>query len=263
LAGQTNGTPAYPESALLNSPVEMGLTLAAGQAVEFPVVSGQVDLGAYGVRPLGPEGNTNDVAVTTEAFGLSKVFGPPGGLVGVFLGSNAPKLVATPPRLDFSTPPARNQQQIRPVLQQVFYIGSGRTPEGAWRRFVAPTDATRLFLGVLDASGYNYDNSGCFPVRARVLQPDLYLTSPAVLANGAVQFSSTNASVVTFSVLATTNVALPAECWDVLGEPLPVGGGVYQCVDPKSTNAPQRFYQLRWPPAPSPCLLPVSAGSDN
>jgi hypothetical protein len=35
--------------------------------------------------------------------------------------------------------------------------------------------------------------------------------------------------------------------WEVLGPPVPVGGGLYQFTDPAATNHAQRFYQLRSP----------------
>jgi hypothetical protein len=79
------------------------------------------------------------------------------------------------------------------------------------------------------------------------LLPPPYLSPLTVLGNGAFQFSFTNTHTTAFTVLATTNVALPMAQWDVLGQPMPVGDGIYQFTDPDAVNRTQRFYQLRTP----------------
>lgn len=76
------------------------------------------------------------------------------------------------------------------------------------------------------------------------------------VANGAVQFGFTNISAVPFTVLTTTNLALPLSAWSILGGPIeaPPGSGQYQFTDLLATNSPQRFYcvslgqpsKLRW-----------------
>jgi hypothetical protein len=61
------------------------------------------------------------------------------------------------------------------------------------------------------------------------------------------QFSFTNTNATAFTVLATSDVASPVANWEVLGAPVPMGGGVYQFSDPGATKLVQRFYQLRSP----------------
>jgi hypothetical protein len=48
-------------------------------------------------------------------------------------------------------------------LGQVFFIGDGLTDVGSGdvQTFVAPPGATRLFLGIADASGFTGD-AGCY-----------------------------------------------------------------------------------------------------
>jgi uncharacterized delta-60 repeat protein len=77
--------------------------------------------------------------------------------------------------------------------------------------------------------------------------PPPFIASVQVLGGGAFAFSFTNTNAVAFTVLASTNVALPSEQWEVLGTPAPVGGDLYQFTDPGATNHARRFYQLRGP----------------
>ena len=50
-----------------------------------------------------------------------------------------------------------------------------------------------------------------------------------------------------FTVLAATNVGLPASNWTVLGVTTNLGGATYQFIDSTATNYPRRFYRLRFP----------------
>ena len=65
---------------------------------------------------------------------------------------------------------------------------------------------------------------------------------------GGLHFTFTNATGAGFTVLATTNLALPLTNWTVLvGHPVEGPAGQYQFTDPQVTNNPQRFYILRQP----------------
>jgi hypothetical protein len=69
------------------------------------------------------------------------------------------------------------------------------------------------------------------------------------LANGSVSFSLTNYSDLSFTVLATTNVALPLNQWSNLGSALesPLGSGQYPFTDTQVTNYSRRFYTITLP----------------
>ncbi len=71
------------------------------------------------------------------------------------------------------------------------------------------------------------------------------LTGAQVLANGAFQFTFTNTPGTTFTVLATTNLALPLTNWMNLGTVSNISPGIYQFTSPL-TNA-QEFYEVTWP----------------
>src|SRR5262249_12363246 len=70
------------------------------------------------------------------------------------------------------------------------------------------------------------------------------LTSPARGINGAFTFTFTYASVADFTVLATTNLALPLGQWIILGPAVQFAPGLYQFTDPAATNYPRRFYRV-------------------
>ena len=69
------------------------------------------------------------------------------------------------------------------------------------------------------------------------------------LGNGTFQFGFTNYTDATFTVLASTNVTLPAALWTILGPAVetPAGSGNFQFSDPLATNYPQRYYRVKSP----------------
>ncbi|HKI70068.1 MAG TPA: choice-of-anchor Q domain-containing protein, partial [Verrucomicrobiae bacterium] len=77
--------------------------------------------------------------------------------------------------------------------------------------------------------------------------------NPAVLMNAAsfdtsgsnsFQFAFTNVPDADFTVLASTNLALPLTEWTPIGNAAQNPPGQYQFTDPDATNYPQRFYQV-------------------
>jgi len=107
-------------------------------------------------------------------------------LLGVFTTETDPSGGAKPAPLGWNAgaPPA----SLSPMLHQVFYIGDGRSgfnnPLGSFLEFVAPANATRLYLGLADASGFNApsgyygDNNGFYDVAvtmtAAIPEPGTY-----------------------------------------------------------------------------------------
>jgi hypothetical protein len=75
------------------------------------------------------------------------------------------------------------------------------------------------------------------------------LTGVTRLGNGSVAFAFTNATGVSFTVFASTNVATPFGSWANLGPAVetPTGSGNFQFTDPVATNYPVRFYRVRSP----------------
>jgi hypothetical protein len=85
---------------------------------------------------------------------------------------------------------------------------------------------------------------GAFEV-ALVTAP--WLTSAGVTVDQLFAFQFTNSPGGTFTVLTSTNVALPPESWTPLGAPSEIAPGLYQFLAPISAGNPQQFYRVRNP----------------
>ncbi len=69
-----------------------------------------------------------------------------------------------------------------------------------------------------------------------------------VLLNGSgLQFAFTNVPGASFTVLSTTNLALPAASWEVLGPMTESPAGRFTFIDTNAPAAGQRFYQVHSP----------------
>ena len=86
---------------------------------------------------------------------------------------------------------------------------------------------------------------GSIGVVGQVVPPQLL--NPLVLGNGSFQFGFSNSAGASFTVLTTTNVALPLSNWTALGPPTELSPGQYQFTDLQNTNDAQRFYRVRSP----------------
>jgi hypothetical protein len=164
LAGAPDGrTVGYSDTSPLNSPVLVAVTVVAGQVLQISA-TGLVDVDGRANPETPPEGDVTRMMSTARDSGISSIRGPAGALIGVFLGPEAADPRAFPPDVDFSGA-ARDVPTLRPLLQQPFFVGRGRTSGGATRNIVVPAGATRVFLGVLDAAySRNSDNTGAFTV---------------------------------------------------------------------------------------------------
>jgi lysophospholipase L1-like esterase len=138
-------------------------------SITFPSVTGTWAISA-GCGVGGPDGNSGcggneNISSYGGISGIadSTTGAPVGYLVGVFLGSATPT-DPPPPSVDFTN--AHDSPTYSPLLAQVFFIGDGRTSANQIQEFNVPAGATRLFLGIADAYGYQgtptayYDNSG-------------------------------------------------------------------------------------------------------
>lgn len=183
LAGEPPGATFWPgDSSPLNSPVQVPLAVAAGQVLRFSA-SGTVDLDGKSVPQTSPDGDSSLVAATKRIFGFSSVSARAGALIGVFIAGDHAAHNETPPDVDF-TGAALDLAIISPLLQQPFYIGTGKTRAGAARNVVVPPGATRLYLAVLESGERRSgDNTGAFTVAAEIVTtplPSIYPAIPAI-----------------------------------------------------------------------------------
>jgi hypothetical protein len=75
----------------------------------------------------------------------------------------------------------------------------------------------------------------------------LVIGAASRIGNGAFQFAFVNSPGASFSVLATTNLALPLTNWVLLGPATEIAPGSYQFIDFQATNSPRKFYNVRSP----------------
>ena len=142
------------------------ITLNSGGGYNDP--DGVVVTGGYGL-------SLPNASYASAYGGISGLKQPgAGALVGVFETSSAP--TAPPPAtLDFTTI-GNNFTGFAPALNQLFYIGDGLTGDGsgAVQQFIVPAGATRLYLGISDAPGFDGspgaygDNSGNYTVAFQI-----------------------------------------------------------------------------------------------
>jgi hypothetical protein len=111
------------------------------------------------------------------------------------------------------------------------------TPQDAYDAFVSSGKQSVISSAdilALDVLGYN------MPVN-----PPTRLTGTR-LTNGSFQLNFNTIANASFTVLATTNLALPLASWNVLGAPTEFSTGAYQYTDTATGNQ-RRFYRVRSP----------------
>lgn len=127
---------------------------------------------------FGPDGGGGASSLTGLG-GISGYNGPIGSLVGVFLGDGNPASTPAPTPIDFSSSGLGTDfTSLNVQLGQVFFIGDGITGSGTRQSFIAPTGATRIFVGIADGFGFvgapgaYEDNDGAFQVTIDVKKED-------------------------------------------------------------------------------------------
>jgi hypothetical protein len=155
------------------------ISVAAGDIVRVldPASGGVNFFNGFGPPFYGPAGNGLDGSDLQPLDGISGYKGPQGALAGVFLTDAIPNSGPAPATLDFTPAGLGTDMPIlNPVLGQVFYIGNGQTSGGAFKEFIAPVGATRLFLGIPDGFGFvglpgaYDDNDGAYRILIGVNQ---------------------------------------------------------------------------------------------
>jgi hypothetical protein len=146
--------------------------------------------------------------------------------------------------------------------------GAGTTNTGSFPNLgqsLVPTGLEAISPAVLTAGNVNTNLTGDYLITYSVTnafsgiatatrtvtvtappQPPV-LTSTVLLAGGNFRFNFSNVTPITFTVIASTNIALPTSNWTVLGAATMISPGVYQFTDTQATNFLRRFYQVKSP----------------
>lgn len=151
-----------------------GFSVSGGDVIKVldPASGGISFFNGFGGTVYGPEGNGIPGSSSITSFGgISGYLGTQGALVGVFLTDDIPATGA-PATLDFTAGGLGvDFLTLSPEIGQVFFIGNGVTSANVVQEFIAPGTATRLFLGITDAFGFNGapgafdDNDGAYRIR--------------------------------------------------------------------------------------------------
>jgi hypothetical protein len=75
----------------------------------------------------------------------------------------------------------------------------------------------------------------------------IVLSDATMLPDGSFQFAFANNPGTGFTVLVSTNPALPLTTWSALGAPTEISSGLYQFTDLQATNNQSRFYRVSSP----------------
>ncbi len=171
-----------------------GFSVNAGDVIKVldPADGGISFYNGFGGTMYGPDGNGTPGSSSISSFGgISGYYGTQGALVGLFLNDDIPDGSA-PARLDFSTSGLGiDFLSLTPDLGQIFFIGDGKTSGDIFQEFIAPTDTTRLFLGITDAFGFNGapgafdDNDGSYRIKIGINEDPtnpVTVPEPSILA---------------------------------------------------------------------------------
>ncbi|MFO1065059.1 MAG: hypothetical protein U0892_14435 [Pirellulales bacterium] len=176
LAGMPSGSTASSgDTAPAQSPVTAsGVQINGGDTLTFDVAIGAAGPVGYAPGATSPTPDGIDFYPHADGAqnGLSNVVAPANALMGVFLSAAQPDSLAAPTLLNFSTPASRDFTELSPLLQQVFFIGDGRTSGSVVQQFKAPAGATRLVLGTMDGFGW-FNNVGEYNVAVHSAEPVL------------------------------------------------------------------------------------------
>ena len=174
LAGMPNGSSLpFGDTAPGQSPTQViGVSIFGGASLQFDA-SGLTHYGNSEYN--GPDGGF--VFTRGSANGISGYTVTANALLGVFLDSDRPDLSVAPAALDFTTVSSRMYLSLSPALRQVFFIGDGLGAGGVRQTVVAPTGASRLFLGMADGTEWN-NNGGSFSVNVSALPTGTSVPEP-------------------------------------------------------------------------------------
>lgn len=179
LSGAASGTTASTNDTLDNAAPFLAPTKIVGGTTYTFSVTGSVS-NTHSASGLSPDGNSKNFIWHDAGAqnGISNIYAPMNSLIGVFLDSTDPVNGEQGTALNFGTTGSKHLSTdfttLSPTLNQVFFIGNGETSTGLTQTFVAPTGATRLFLGTMDGYEWN-NNSGQFYVDMTVVpEPATY-----------------------------------------------------------------------------------------
>ncbi len=143
--------------------------LNGGSKLTFST-SGSLSHGGGTALSHSPEGNGRISGhALGAALGKSDLLAPLISIVGVFVGEGDPASSMPPPRLDFTSSEQRNYIILEPRLNQLFFVGDGKTDGGVIQKIVVPDGTQRLYLATWDIGQWN-NNTGSMMGSIKLVQ---------------------------------------------------------------------------------------------
>jgi hypothetical protein len=143
------------------------IPITAGSSMTFDGINGGATNDYTDPNRYTADGNIGGEPAATNTVGnehgIANMKAPINSLVGLFISNSVPGSSSAPANLDFSTTASRNFTTLSPQLNQLFFIGDGRTDSGDVQQFVVPTGAKRLIIATWDDYEWN-NNIGSFTV---------------------------------------------------------------------------------------------------
>lgn len=176
-------------------PTAVGFSPAAGLVLTFSSITGLTDC-CSGTPDMNADGTTGLVfsgnSSVTSSGGISGLtaLGRQLFLAGLFVDSSTPPSGMAPTELSYGGAGLSYElSSYSPSLNQTFFIGDGLTGTGSGtvQSFVAPAGADTLYLGFVDAGGFNggpnfyNDNRGQLDVTFTLAAPSAAIPLPAAL----------------------------------------------------------------------------------
>lgn len=227
------------------TPPQISVSGSGGKAVRFTNVTGAWTCLTGGANN-GPDGATC-AGSSTNVGSFKGIAGLTHSsrtmfLAGVFLDANETADPA-PARLDVSNYNAT--ATLQPGLGQTFFIGDGLSASNTLQEFIVPVGATRLFLGIVDGSGFQGnpccwdDNSGSMSVTWEVVTPTgggggggggtcSYASATNLVGNGS--FELPGGATTIFLGSGTSNATL-LPCWTVTSGSVDYVGTLWPASD--------------------------------
>ena len=202
----------------------------------------------------------NNTMTTLVASGLKRPFGVAVNSLGnVYFADENNNAVYELPRA-FVDPTSKNEglsagmDVLPPVLPSTENLMSPFAPtsDQSWLTINGITNGVVAFSFTASTGPGRTANISVLGELISVTQSNLPVTPPLLtgaktLGNGTFQFTFTNTPGAPFTVLSTTNLALPLTNWTILGTPSNLAPGVFQFTSQSPTNDLQRFYRVSSP----------------
>lgn len=168
------------------SPIQVNeIAITPGQPYLFRAGTGSTQFGGGTSQSITLEGDTSWILDQSAQNGFARTRAPAHALMGVFLNDNDPRNSSAPGAKNYTKASKRNFGTHKPKLKQVFYIGDGKKSDGSYQKFIPPTGATRLYLGIMDERGRWSDNTGT--INVEVGYPDDQVPNGQSVSSGSSQ----------------------------------------------------------------------------